>query len=278
MVRVKALSGIALAICLGLGGNAQALEVPHGGPLDQRVRFIDYRAEEVVQLIGHYGFSTHIQFSPSETVEHIAMGDKDAWEVAPVSNHIFIKPQGEEATTNMTVITSRRVYNFELSAHWSQRAAHPNPNDMLFQINFRYPDEIAAQQEREAEAQRLQERLNQADNPEASNWNYWARGAEEVTPSRALDDGRFTYLTFNNNSEMPAIYVVNPDGSESLVNTHIDPENPDTIVVHSVARQLVMRKGNSVACIFNESYDPEGVTNEAGTTIPGVERVIRGGL
>ncbi len=276
MIRAKSLSGIALAVCLGLSGKAYALEIPHGGPLDQRVRFIDYKAAEVVQLVGHFGFSTHIQFSPSETVQQIAMGDKDAWEVAPVGNHIFIKPKGDDATTNMTVITSRRVYNFELSAHWSQNGAHPHPNDMLFQVNFRYPDEIAARQEREAEAQRLQARLNQSEKPVAANWNYWAKGSEEVTPSKAFDNNQFTFLTFDNNAEMPAIYIVNPDGSESLVNTHIDPENPDTIVVHKVARQLVMRKGNSVACIFNESYDPEGVTNDTGTTITGVERVIRG--
>lgn len=272
----QTLSGIALAACLGFGGNAHALEIPHGGELDKRVRSIDYEPEEVVQLVGHFGFSTHVQFSPSESVEQIAMGDKDAWEVAPVDNHIFIKPKGDEATTNMTVITSRRVYNFELSAHWSQSGATPHPNDMLFQINFRYPDEIAAKNEREAEEQRLQDRLSQSDNHTPKNWNYWAKGAREVTPSKASDNDQFTFLTFDNNAEMPAIYVVNPDGTESLVNTHIDPNNPDTIVVHKVARQLVMRKGNSVACIYNESYNPEGVTNNSRTMIPGVERVIKG--
>lgn len=276
MVRMKLLSSFALIGCLGFSGNIYALETPAGGPLDKRVRFIDYKAEEVVELIGHYGFSTHVHFSPAETVQHIAMGDKDAWAVAPVGNHIFIKPTGEKATTNMTVITSRRVYNFELSAHWSQNGAHPHPNDMLFQINFRYPEEIAAREKAEAEAREMQERLSQAAEPVAANWNYWSKGATEVTPSKAFDDGRFTYLTFTNNSEMPAIYVVNPDGSESLVNTHIDPENPESIVVHKVAQQLVMRKGNSVACIFNKSFDPKGVPNQNGTTIPGVERVIKG--
>nr|WP_173645529.1 P-type conjugative transfer protein VirB9 [Marinobacterium profundum] len=274
MVRMKTLSCIALAACLVAGGNVYALEIPHGGPLDKRVRFIDYKGAEVVQLVGHYGFSTHIQFSPSEAVQQIAMGDPDAWEIAPVGNHIFIKPKGKKPATNMTVITSRRVYNFELSAHWSQNGAHSN--DMLFQVNFRYPEEIAARAKAEAEAREMQARLNQSDNPVPANWNYWSKGSEEVTPRKAFDDGRFTFLTFTNNSEMPAIYVVNQDGSESLVNTHIDPENPDTIVVHKVAAQLVMRKGNSVACIFNKSYDPEGVTNKSGTTIHGVERVIKG--
>ncbi len=276
MVRPRQLSGIALAACLCFVGSASALEIPHGGQYDKRVKFINYNAAEVVKLVGHYGFSTHIQFSPSEQVQQIAMGDKDAWDVAPVGNHIFIKPKGDNATTNMTVITSRRVYNFELSAHWSRNEAHPHPNDMFFQVNFRYPDEIAARAAAEAEAKRLQERLNRTSEPVPANWNYWAKGSADVTPDKAFDDRRFTYLTFANNSEMPAVYVVNPDGSESLVNTHIDPEKPDTIVVHKVARQLVMRKGTSVACIFNKTYDPQGVTNETGTTTPGVQRVIKG--
>ncbi|MGD6740136.1 P-type conjugative transfer protein VirB9 (plasmid) [Photobacterium leiognathi subsp. mandapamensis] len=276
MKQFKQLSGIALMLCLGVSSTAHALEVPAGGKYDKRVKFINYNPAEVVKLVGHYGFSTHIQFGAAEQVQQIAMGDADAWNVAPVDNHIFIKPKGEKATTNMTVITTRRVYNFELSAHWSQNGAHPHPNDMFFQINFKYPDEIAAAAQAEAEAKKLQARLNQTNKPVPANWNYWSKGSEEVTPKKAFDDGRFTYLSFTNNAEMPAIYVVNPDGTESLVNTSIDPENPDTIVVHKVARQLVMRKGNSVACIFNKSYDPNGVTNKTGTTSPGIQRVIKG--
>lgn len=275
MRQTKSFSAAVLALALGMS-QAFALETPQGGAYDNRVKFINYNAAEVVKLVGHYGYSTHLQFSPAESVQQIAMGDKDAWEVAPIGNHIFIKPKADDATTNMTVITSRRVYNFELSAHWSQNGAHPHPNDMFFQVSFRYPEEIAARAQAEAEAKRLQARLNQKDDPKPANWNYWAKGSKEVTPSKAFDNRRFTFLTFDNNAEMPAIYVVNADGSESLVNTHIDPESPNTIVVHKVARQLVMRKGNSVACIFNESYDPEGVTNPNGTTIPGVQRVIKG--
>lgn len=260
----------------GASGLAHALETPHGGEYDRRIRFIDYNPAEVVKLVGHYGFSTDIQFSPSEKVEQIAMGDKDAWKVAPVKNHIFIKPKGDKPVTNMTVITSKHVYNFELSAYWSNNGAHPHPNDMFFQVNFRYPREAAARAAAEAKASAVKKRLDKPTKPTPRNWNYWATGSEEVTPVKAFDDGRFIYLTFARNSEMPAIYVVSPDGKEGLVNTHIDPSRPNTIVVEKIARHLVLRKGGAVACVFNESYDRRGVTDNSGTTTPGIKRVVKG--
>lgn len=274
MIRAISLAVVAAALWV-LPASVFALAVPQGGPHDQRVKFIDYNAAEVVKLVGHYGFSTHIQFAVGELVEQIAMGDKKAWEVAPVDNHLFLKPVGDKATTNMTVVTTRRVYNFELSAHWS-RKGHSRPSDMFFQVNFRYPQDEAAKALAEAEARELRERMRRDSEPVPANWNYWAQGSEEVTPNRAFDDSRFTYFKFSNNREMPAVYVVNPDGSESLVNTHIDPERSDTIVVHKIARQMVLRKGASVACIFNKAFDPEGIGNPAGTTVRGIERVVKG--
>lgn len=271
----KTISAVILAIVLS--GPALALETPTGGPLDKRIRFINYKSEEVVMITGHYGFSTHIQFSPSESISNIAMGDTEAWQIAPIKNHVFIKPIGDKAETNMTIITSRRVYNFELNAHWSKRGAHPIPNDMLFQVSFRYPEDEAARLKSEAEAKKLTSRLNQSKKSNAINWNYWGKGSLDATPTCVNDDGRFTYLTFSNNKEMPAIYIVNSDDSESLVNTSIDPNKSDTIIIHKIARRFILRKGNYVACLFNESFDPNGVSNTTGTITPGVERVIKRG-
>lgn len=147
-----------LSVLLVLGifsSTAFALEVPRGGAYDKRVKFISYNHEQVVKLIGHYGYSTDIQFAPGENVTNIAMGDPDAWEVAPVENHIFIKPTGEQATTNMTVLTDRRVYTFDLSATGKKTG------DMYFQVNFRYPQDEAARRVAEEDARRLKERMNE---------------------------------------------------------------------------------------------------------------------
>lgn len=266
-----------LIVALSLSNfSVNALEKPLGGPSDERVRFVDFDPSDVTMIIGHYGFSTHIQFNESEEIVNIATGDTSAWDIAPVGNHLFVKPVAMDAETNMTVITNARVYNFELDAHWSQAGAHPEPQDMFFQVNFLYPEEQARLAAYEFEAAQLEFKLNQQDDMMNVNWNYWAKGALDVTPNEAYDNGNFTFLTFANNKEIPAIYVVNLDGTESLVNTSIDSNSPDTVIVHTTARQLTLRNGNNVVCIFNENFDPNGTTNFSGTTAPGVERIIRG--
>lgn len=262
-----ALSGVILSAC-----PAFSLEKPKGGRYDRRITFIDYNPAQVVKLTGHYGYSTHIQFAKKEKVGHIAMGDADAWAVSPLDNHIFLKPVGDAAETNLTVITDKRVYNFELSAHEPKRGAR----DLQFQINFRYPKEEAAKQRKKEEEAEAKERMRRLPETGKRNWNYWMQGGEELAPESVYDDGRFTYVSFAGNGDMPAIYSAGEgDESEALVNTHIDPERPGTIAVHGVFKRLILRKGGFVTCLFNKSYNPAGVTSAGGTVHPNVRRALK---
>ena len=265
-----------IALSMLVAFQANALERPEGGNLDERIKFINYNPTEVVDIVVHYGYSTHIQFSKSEVIDKIAMGDRDAWSIGEVDNHLFLKAAKEKADTNMTVVTNKRVYNFELSAHWSRNGSHPIPNDMFFQVNFKYPEEAKKKAEKIRLAKALENELNTSPVSNAGNKNYWAKGSEELIPNKAFDDKRFTYLTFANNKEMPAIFVVNSDGTESLVNTNIDPLDKDTIIIRKITKQFVLRKGNAVACVFNQSYDPNGISNVNGTTSSTVKRVLKG--
>ncbi|MBM7070731.1 P-type conjugative transfer protein VirB9 [Shewanella sp. 202IG2-18] len=251
-----------------------ALETPHYGKLDKRVRHINYQAEQVVKLVGHYGFATDIAFAQGETIKQIAVGDSEAWSVTPVANHIFIKPKAEKAITNMTVLTSQRIYNFELSAHWSQHGAHPHPNDMMFAIDFRYPA-LAQQHKQQA---KLKHQLNSESVPQVVNQNYFYKGNRNIVPIQAFDDGRFSYLTFNRKQDLPAIYIINADNSESLVNTHVDPNYPDTVIVERVVRQIVLRQGNTLACVFNQSFQQQEPAQYQTSNIPHVNRKIKGGM
>ena len=259
----------------------KALETPHTGQLDQRIRHINYRIEQVVKLVGHYGFATDIAFAQGETIKQIALGDSEAWSVTPVANHIFIKPKAKQAITNMTVLTSlnrkSRIYNFELSAHWSQHGAHPKPNDMMFAIDFRYP---VAQQHQSVAKQRkqiLKQQLNSKQAPKVVNQNYFYKGDDNIAPISAFDDGRFTYLKFNRKQDLPAIYIINSDNSESLVNTNVNPNYPDTVIVQRIVRQLVLRQGRTVLCLFNQSFNYEHAAPYQTSNIVKVVRNVKGG-
>ena len=94
----------------------------------------------------------------------------------------------------------------------------------------------------------------------------------DIVPSLVFDDGRFTYLRFPNNREVPAVFHVLPDGLETLVNARMEG---DLLVVDRVGRRLSLRAGSAVVGIWNEAFDADGVPPNGGTTVAGVERTTR---
>lgn len=267
---MKASYGLA-ALLFALPLCCSALSVPKAGPKDYRVKFVDYNADEVFRVKAFYLRNLRIQLAPGEQVVDIGIGDPVAWDHVPSGNNIFLKPKYENATTNMSVVTNRRTYEFEL--HASKPPQTGEYVDLTYAIKFRYPEEVAALQLAEQRRKDAEGLLD--TNPEAdpkTNWDYWVQGSASMSPDRAYDDRRFTYLRFSHNKDMPAVYVIDETGSEALVNTHVEGE---FIVVHKIASQFVLRKGSMVACVFNKSFDPKGQSNETGTVSDSVNRVIR---
>jgi type IV secretion system protein VirB9 len=256
--------------------------VPKKGPYDPRVRIVEYNPLDVVKISTFYGVSTHIHFGENEIIKDVAVGDDLAWKVMPRGNNLFIKPQDKKADTNVTVVTNLRIYQFALIVQPrppEDDKAWEDPN-LVFSLTYHYPDEEAAKfkdAELRAKDLELQRKLSNAVNTgkERQNYDYWVAGSEEISPTAAHDDGRFIYLTFSNNRDMPAIYSVDEDESEALINTNIIEGN--TIVIQRLVRRLMLRKGNSVASVLNKSFDIDGgKDNKTGTVAPDVKRVIKG--
>lgn len=265
-----------LTLILGLAMNyaAYAESVPVKGRHDTRMKKVIYNRDDVVKVVGHYGYSTDIELAPGENVVDIAIGDSLAWEIAPSANHLFVKPREENAVTNMTVVTNKRVYQFALDA---RRSSAPNDRSMYFQVRFDFPEDRAAEASALAQQRIADAKARMVDSAFAKsnlpiNWNYYARGTRDIRPSEIYDDGRFTYMRFPGGQEIPAVFMINADGSESIVNGAM---RDDRFVVQVVARQLVLRKGQSVACLQNRSYNHYGVATPTGTASPEVQRVIR---
>ena len=104
------------------------------------------------------------------------------------------------------------------------------------------------------------------------NFDYWVAGSELISPTGARDDGRFTYLLFSNNRDMPAVYLVDEAGKESLIETHVEG---NTIVVHLVVKKLALRRGDAIACVLNKGFSLGGYNDRSGTVSSDVTRTVK---
>jgi type IV secretion system protein VirB9 len=253
--------------------HAYAELTPARGLVDPRVRVVAYDPEQVIKLHGFVGYQIHFQFAEGETFVNLAAGDNKALDVGYEANHLVLKPLAEKVATNITVLTNRRVYQFDYSA--SADRPDPDRQDVIYSLRFIYPQDEARRAAEELEQQRTNLQLASADQDShrARNTNYWGCGAAAIRPASAYDDGVQTRLRFAAHSEFPTLYVKNDDDSESLVNFTVDH---DEVVIHRVVRSFVLRRGKLVACIQNRSFDGGGKRLESQTLVPGVERITKG--
>ena len=100
-----------------------ALHHPHKSGFDSRIRYTPYNAHDVVQLNTTIGIVTHIVLEDGEQYLTHAFGDGEAYAFMVKKNHLFLKPKGENADTNLVVVTDRRSYHFRLIFQLLMQAA-----------------------------------------------------------------------------------------------------------------------------------------------------------
>jgi type IV secretion system protein VirB9 len=254
-------SRLGFLLLLGLLGSgapsiAQAEELPWAGRYDARVREVSFRPDEVVAINGSYGVSTMIVLSDDEKIETLALGDSVAWKVEPNKrgNIIFVKPVETNAFSNLNVVTTKRIYSFLLRADFRQGRAQ------VFKVRFRFPDD-------EADARLVALAKERARYPNSKNFNvanansdYAYKGSSLSKPTAVFDDGVKTWFRFAPDQETPAIFVVDRDRKESVVNFH--KEGP-YIIVDKVNFQWTLRNGEEATCVFNRRlnnlHEPDGL-------------------
>lgn len=253
---------------------AFAYDVP-GWSSDSRVRRVLYEPDEVVRIETQRGFATHIALEPAEHIEVVAPGDRDGWQiVAQKGDHdVYLKPQLAAHDSNLEVRTDRRSYSFDLVV--LPLAAKFDNDDVMYRVTFGYlpsADDVRKTQA-EAAAQTVKARL--AATPVVRNSAYSMQvmpKSDDIAPTAAWDDGRFTYIRIPNNRRIPAVFRVADNHDESVIDRHMDG---DTIVVHEIAKRFVLRLGDEVVGLWNDAYDVDGLPPKDGTTVSGVKRVLR---
>jgi len=253
-------------LCAGAHGET----LPARGSRDARVRVAEFDANEVYRLYGFVGYQIDIEFEAGETFVGLGAGDLEALAFVGQGNHLFLKPKAARVATNLTVLTSRRRYEFDYTA----LAERPDPGsiEVIYALRFTYPLDASRTAGMDAD-RRVEQSLARASADRSANVDYWYCGHPGLRPVAASDDGVHTRLRFGARAELPAIFVRNDDGSESLLNFSVDAGE---VIIHRVAARFIVRRGKLTGCIVNAAFDGGGLRLESGTVAPEVERVTRG--
>ncbi len=223
--------------------------------LAQDTRLVErlYDPAEVVVINGKTSVQATIAFGEDERIENVAIGDSTTWQVTPNkrANLLFVKPLSAKAVTNMTVVTDRNTYLFDLVA---------NPRSQpLYVLRFTYPEEPEAAEEPAFTGKVNADELAAATDPYAvtdpAKLNFaWVGDAEEkgdrkLLPARTYDDGQSTFLAWPSGVPMPAILVKNEAGVEGPVNFAVRGE---VIIIDGVPREIILRSGKNNAFLTNK--------------------------
>lgn len=231
---------------------AAASQLPRYLGTEKKFRSYVYNPNDVYRYLGHYTYQGFIEFEADETISTISMGDPSLWLFEHLGNRLFLKPVGEgQSQTNMTVITNKRIYHFELTA---KEAKDISDKDLVFVAKFVYPDE------KDKNIIEFPKAIP-SDEPDLRdlsifNFKYQYTGETSIAPIRVFDNGDFTYFQFaKKNAEYPAIFSVDASGFESLVNFRAAG---DYLIVEKVAPQFTLRNGTDIVCVYNTALYTTG--------------------
>ncbi len=253
------ISALGVVLALGLTTPALASESPRPGAVDARIRTVGYDPDQVVRLRGYLGNALTLEFAEDERIENVSTGDALGWQITPNkrANLLFLKPIDRAANTNMTVITDRRRYNFELSVAPSGAAR----DELAYAVRFTYPPPPPAPVLLAAEPAAPPE-------PDPRDWNFayaW-EGARGLIPSKVWDDGRATFFQWPEGVTLPTVFAVGGDGRERLVNMTVRGKS---FVVEEVAPRFKVREGRQALTVVNQGW-------RAPAAGPGAPAKLRG--
>ncbi len=246
-----------------------------------RVKELVYNEANVYVIRTKYGYQTNIVFDTKEEVQTISVGDRSLWQIIPAGNRLFIRPLTDNISTNMTLLTNKHSYEFDLKSV-------PAKNDSnVYVVRFTYPEKMApimdnyafaptsvaaaytpVQASSDLQAKPLvpvAEAPKQAALEAASpssigllplryNYSYTYAGPDALAPLQVYDDGKSTFIKYKEMSKKaPAVFSIDSSGKETPVAATV--KGP-SLVIDNVASELALRSSDGEIRVYNESLSP----------------------
>lgn len=216
---------------------------------DSRIKTFVYSENDVFDIVTHYGYQSNVEFGPDEHVETISIGDKLPFQIVPAGRRLFIRTLLANARTNMTVVTDKHAYQFDLTSVPAPVMPH---DELVYVVRFFYPGD---KKNRAAAAYSGMGEMGMGDGaPETArpyNYKYTFSGSDAAAPLRVFDDGRTTYFKFHQAQGMaaPVIYAIDQAGKEVLTPTRAVG---DYLAVNTVAPRFNVRQGDYSVVVYND--------------------------
>lgn len=249
--------GLALAFTFASPDAARAEPETHDG----RVATRDYVENAVIAFTARPGFQSTIQFGEGERIENIAVGESGAWQITPNrrADLLFVKPVAATApVTNMTVVTDRHTYLFEL-----RPGVGATP---VYLLRFTYAEDLAAPPALPADAAMpaIIPAVEIRELPVNDlNFAWTMKGTRQLCPERVFDDGHSVFLAWTQGRALPAVLSIGPDGkTEGPVNF---TAHGQYLVVEGFHNQLILRSGAEKVMLQTSRTAPAEATALAQT-------------
>jgi len=211
--------------------------------IDSRIKTFIYSENEIFRIVINYGYQTSVEFAEGEEIQTISVGNNFAWQLTPVGRRLFIKPLEENILTNMTILTNKRVYQFEVQ---SKSQSYTVDEELAYVIRFFYNDEDLDNKKPEVVAHEVEP----IPVIKPFNFNYTLSGPDCIAPVKVFDDGINTFFKFDSKLQhVPKILV----RTETCYKELKLKRRADYIVVNTVACEFKIESGKDTVYVFNES-------------------------
>lgn len=223
---------IRLACSLFMVATGAAAQMPPPIMMDgARIQNLTYIADRVVPLQAAPGFAVVVELADDERIENVVIGNGTGWQVTANQrgDHLIVKPGEGAAATNLVVTSDIRRYVFLLE---STKLTPTTP----FVMHFVYPTPAGQTP--------LGQGPVRAGAAQSTSSTYKLRGDRSLFPAAISDDGQRTTVSWSRTTPMPAMYAVDGQGHEALVNGRMVGSN---YVMEGVSSAFVFRLGKAHA-------------------------------
>ncbi len=253
-------AGITLVLALFLSAGLASASEPV--VTDSRIKVFVYNENDVYNILTHYGYQSNIEFGEHEAIRTISIGDRVGWQIVPAGRRLFIRALEESAHTNMTVVTNKRAYQFDLQA--SAGGDLPRTHELVYVARFYYPDvddksPVPPIYTDDTPALPMPKPSAPAYSMSSAapsalprfNYQYTYSGPNGAAPVKIFDDGRYTFFKFGQGTQsLPQFYRLTAQGQEVPVSSRVTPDG--FAVVEGVSDRFLLRSPQGVIQVYNE--------------------------